>query len=221
MNASTRKTHPMVLIAATALTVFSILGSAMITGLIPSARSERVDDGAKLEFNDTNSPENSLEKTKSVEKTKAGEQDVQADKNTASGKISLDNKSDSVKSGNVVSNATNEVVSCHDCGKIISIKHITTDGEASGLGAVAGGVTGGVIGNQIGKGQGNVLMTILGVGGGAYAGHTIEKKVNAETAYVIKVKMENGEYKTVRQHHEPTFAIGDAVKVKNGSLTSA
>jgi outer membrane lipoprotein SlyB len=201
----------MVLIAATALTVFSILGSAMITGLIPSARSERVDDGAKLELNDTNT----------IEKTKAGEQDIQADKNTASGKISLGNKTDSAKSGNVVSNSTNQVVSCQDCGRIISIKHITTDGEATGLGAVAGGVTGGVIGNQIGKGQGNVLMTILGVGGGAYAGHTIEKKVNAETAYVIKVKMENGEYKTVRQHHEPTFAIGDAVKVKNGSLTSA
>jgi hypothetical protein len=33
--------------------------------------------------------------------------------------------------------------------------------------------------------------------------------------------MENGEFKTVRQHHEPAFAIGDAVKVKNGSLTSA
>ena len=32
-----RKTHPMVLIAATALTLFSLLGSAAITGLLPSA----------------------------------------------------------------------------------------------------------------------------------------------------------------------------------------
>lgn len=31
-----RKTHPMVLIAAVALTMFSLLGSAAITGLIPS-----------------------------------------------------------------------------------------------------------------------------------------------------------------------------------------
>jgi hypothetical protein len=34
-----RKTHPMVLIAATALTLFSLLGSAAITGLLPSAPS--------------------------------------------------------------------------------------------------------------------------------------------------------------------------------------
>jgi hypothetical protein len=32
-----RKTHPMVLIAAIALTIFSLVGSAAITGLIPSA----------------------------------------------------------------------------------------------------------------------------------------------------------------------------------------
>lgn len=31
-----RKTHPMVLVAATALTFFSLLGSAAITGLLPS-----------------------------------------------------------------------------------------------------------------------------------------------------------------------------------------
>lgn len=34
-----RKTHPMVLIAAIALTIFSLIGSAAITGLIPSAPS--------------------------------------------------------------------------------------------------------------------------------------------------------------------------------------
>lgn len=210
MSTSTRKTHPMVLIAATALTVFSILGSAMITGLIPSAHSEKTDDATKLELNNTETPD----------KAKLGE-DTHVEKNTVSGKVSQSGQTANTNAANVTSNATNEVASCQDCGKIISIKRVTTDGEATGLGAVAGGVTGGVIGNQIGKGQGNVLMTVLGVGGGAYAGHTIEKKINADTAYVIKVKMDNGDYKTVRQHHEPAFAIGDAVKVKNGSLTSA
>ena len=36
-----RKTHPMVLVAAVAITIFSLLGSAVITGLIPNAYSER------------------------------------------------------------------------------------------------------------------------------------------------------------------------------------
>ena len=39
-----RKTHPMVLVAATGLTIFSILGSAAITGLIPHTRSEQAAD---------------------------------------------------------------------------------------------------------------------------------------------------------------------------------
>jgi|GEM_PF-6104896 len=39
-----RKTHPMVLVAATGLTIFSILGSAAITGLIPHTHSEQAAD---------------------------------------------------------------------------------------------------------------------------------------------------------------------------------
>lgn len=35
-----RKTHPMVLVAAVALTMFSLLGSAAITGLLPSAAQQ-------------------------------------------------------------------------------------------------------------------------------------------------------------------------------------
>lgn len=40
-----RKTHPMVLIAAIALTIFSLIGSAAITGLIPSAPTSAVRNG--------------------------------------------------------------------------------------------------------------------------------------------------------------------------------
>ncbi|MFA6178224.1 MAG: hypothetical protein WC696_01275 [Candidatus Methylopumilus sp.] len=39
-----KKTHPLVLVAATGLTIFSILGSAAITGLIPHTQSERAVD---------------------------------------------------------------------------------------------------------------------------------------------------------------------------------
>jgi len=38
-----RKTHPMVLVAATGLTIFSILGSAAITGLIPTSQNQKVE----------------------------------------------------------------------------------------------------------------------------------------------------------------------------------
>ena len=179
-----RKTHPMVLIAAVALTVFSLLGSAAITGLIPLAHSEKQDmvqsltDNSRVAVNDA---------------PRATSQ--QAQPNLA----------------NV----------CKECGTVVSIRTVKQDGDASGIGAVAGGVAGGVLGNQIGKGNGNTLMTVLGVGGGAYAGHTIEKKVKATTAYVIRVRMQNGGYRTVTQYSPPKMAIGDHVKLKGGELVSA
>jgi outer membrane lipoprotein SlyB len=89
------------------------------------------------------------------------------------------------------------------------------------LGAVAGGVTSGLIGNQIGRGRGNTVMTILGVGGGAYAGHTIERKMKSTTSYVIKLRMQDGSYRTVTKQSKPDYTVGDHVKLLNGNLTAA
>ena len=86
---------------------------------------------------------------------------------------------------------------------------------------IAGGIAGGVLGNQVGKGNGNTLMTVLGAGGGAYAGHTIEKKVKTKTVYVIKVHMADDSYRTVTQYTRPDHAVGDHVKVSSSQLISA
>jgi len=48
MQSNIKKTHPMVLVAATALTIFSLVGSAAITGLIPVAHTYRPDLAQEL-----------------------------------------------------------------------------------------------------------------------------------------------------------------------------
>lgn len=48
MARNIKKTHPMVLVAATALTVFSLLGSAAITGLLPTVHTYRPDLAQEL-----------------------------------------------------------------------------------------------------------------------------------------------------------------------------
>ncbi|MCB5191732.1 hypothetical protein LG198_13415 [Methylobacillus arboreus] len=48
MASNIKKTHPMVLVAATALTVFSLVGSAAITGLIPVSHTYRPDLAQEL-----------------------------------------------------------------------------------------------------------------------------------------------------------------------------
>ena len=190
INNNIRKTHPMVLVAAVALTIFSLLGSAAITGLIPTAHSER-DSNPVAE-----APPGSPGHATGIDRFNTRTAQADAPKHAAAS-------------------------SCSHCGRIVSIRAVEQEGEASGLGAVAGGVAGGVLGNQIGKGRGNTLMTVLGVGGGAYAGHTIEKNMKRTTAYVIKVEMQDGVVRTVTQYDPPQFSVGDRVQLKSGQLAAA
>lgn len=208
-----RKTHPMVLTAAVAVTIFSILGSAAITGLIPSAHSGRAESMQAIPANDrqfTVEPRKDENFKSSV--TSKGEAKTAP---SASSHVSAKDKP------SLASKDAKQPAVCSTCGVIESIRLVEREGDGSGLGAVAGGVVGGVAGNQIGKGKGNTLMTILGIGGGAYAGHTIEKNMKSSTAYVVKVRMEDGTYRSVTQHSQPEYAVGDHVRVAHGSLTSA
>ncbi|MDO9243434.1 MAG: glycine zipper 2TM domain-containing protein, partial [Rhodocyclaceae bacterium] len=61
-------------------------------------------------------------------------------------------------------------------GVVQSIELVRQDSTGIGLGTVAGAVVGGVVGSQIGKGSGQTAATVLGVAGGAYAGHELEKR---------------------------------------------
>lgn len=192
-----RKTHPMVLTAAVAVTVFSILGSAAITGLIPSAHSGRAESMLPMTANESKS---------GVEPHRNETSHAYV---SARDKPSLAGKDARLAAG------------CSTCGVIESIRSIEHEGDGSGLGAVAGGVVGGVAGNQMGKGTGNTLMTLLGIGGGAFAGHTIEKNMKTSTAFVVKVRMEDGTYRSVTQHSRPEYAVGDHVKLAHGTLISA
>jgi outer membrane lipoprotein SlyB len=104
---------------------------------------------------------------------------------------------------------------CKNCGVVLSVKEIETEGEGSGLGVVAGGVVGGLIGNQVGHGTGRDLATIAGAVGGAFAGNKIEKNSKKTNSYDIKVKMDTGEEHIVHQATAPDVVKGDMVKIEN------
>jgi len=224
-----RKIHPLMATAAVSLTLFSLLGIAAITGVIPSARSNNASsfqlampisdmDAKKLEAQDQSG---------SAQTSQATSPDKLAKEDSKSTTRSHNTQEPARHAGTVKSvspskqtvTADSGVKACLHCGQVAAINLVKQDGEASGLGAVAGGVAGGLVGNQIGKGKGNVLMTILGAGGGAYAGHTIEKKVKATETYVVKVHMNDGSTRTVTMAEKPEFAVGDQVKVINGGVS--
>jgi outer membrane lipoprotein SlyB len=105
---------------------------------------------------------------------------------------------------------------CANCGVVESVTAVKRKGEGSGVGAVAGTVVGGAVGNQFGKGDGRTAMTVLGAIGGAVAGHEVEKQVKATTVYVVKVRTDGGELRTVEQASAP--AVGARVKVEGKTL---
>ena len=81
---------------------------------------------------------------------------------------------------------------CTVCGRVESVQALQHAAPATGVGAVAGGVLGAVVGNQIGKGSGRTAATVLGAVGGGYVGHTVEQRTRTQTAYEVRVRMDDG-----------------------------
>ena len=110
---------------------------------------------------------------------------------------------------------------CADCGVVESIRTVEAKGEGSGLGAVGGAVVGGILGNQVGRGSGRTAATVVGAGAGAYAGHEIEKNVKKSVAYQVRVRMNDGAYRTFYENAQPALAIGQKVRVTDQGIVSA
>lgn len=107
---------------------------------------------------------------------------------------------------------------CMNCGIIDSVREIEQKGEGTGLGAVAGGVAGAVVGSQIGKGSGKTAATVIGTVGGAVAGHQVEKHVRSTKKYEVLVRFEDGASRTFMFDAQPSWRIGDRVKVENNVI---
>ena len=108
---------------------------------------------------------------------------------------------------------------CHECGTITGIREINKPGQASGVGAVAGGVLGGVLGRSLGGGSHRTAGTVVGVAGGAVAGHMIEKKAREGKTWEIGVHFDDGSSRTFTQETHPSWNSGARVKLMNGALT--
>ena len=107
---------------------------------------------------------------------------------------------------------------CANCGVVVSINPVETEGQGSGLGVIAGGVLGGLLGHQVGSGSGRDLATVAGAVGGAVAGNKIEKNAKKATLYDITVRLDNGETVKFNQTTVPSFAIDQRVKIENGKV---
>jgi len=188
--------YPTMLIAAIAVIIFSVVGIAAMTGLLPSAMSGyRAADEAPpsaVKRQPQDSP-------RALDAPRAGQSSAL----------------DAPRSA-----PAHRAAGCSECGVVEAVRVLERKGEGSMLGAGAGAVVGGLLGNEVGRGNGRTAATVLGAGAGAFAGNEIERNMHTRITYQVRVKMSDGSHRNHYQSTPPKLSVGQRVRLSNGNLVA-
>lgn len=227
--------HPLVATAAVAVTLVSLVGIAAITGVIPNSHGTTAPvatgmNGAPLVSNGANgqmasnmsavpSPNYVPAPTPAanyVQGAAPASNYAPAPKHVTQHQPSQRLANDNYAAQDVqVAQAV-----CHSCGRVESVVAHQQAAAPSGVGIGVGAVVGGLLGNQVGNGNGRTLATVAGAVAGGYGGNEVEKRSRTTTSYTVRVRMDDGKYRTFPQSGQDGWRVGDRVRVVNGGLTS-
>lgn len=216
--ATHRRTHPMLIIAAGAVVLFCLAGTAAIMGWIPSSSGA---SGANRGLNDAerallSSQLSSAPPAATPALAPQREQPPPAQLAQAASP----GQTPQAVAPRQKAQAAPKRTWCDHCGNVESVRTITHRAEGSGLGAAGGAVLGGLLGNQVGGGNGRKLATVAGAVGGAVVGNRVEGDLKATRSYEIKVRLDDGSARTFHQPNAPRWNTGDRVKIVKGALHS-
>src|SRR5438046_8115657 len=154
-----RRTHPLVIIAAVAITLFSLVGIGAVLGWIPTSVGTPGAASTPL-AQAPEQPAAQPEPAKPVERKPA-----------VKPKPVVRSEPPHVAARAAVPPPPPVVVAaiCRECAVVEEVREVEKAGQGSGAGAVGGAVVGGVIGHQVGGGRGKDVATILGALGGGLA----------------------------------------------------
>ena len=240
MENAARKTHPMILVAAAAVTIASLAAIASFTGLLPGKSAPETPlaatippppplEAAPPAAPPTTPPAAAANKAERfappppsrTHKTQPAARDMPPptdDLRPVNDRTSAAYPPNDAGIDVIPARPAGAPPLCRECGTVEAVREVSTPAEGSGLGAVAGGVLGGLLGHQIGRGKGNTAATIVGAAGGAFAGHQVEKQVRADKQLQVTVRFEDGSTRTVAQEGGSRWQVGDRVRLSNGSL---
>ena len=245
METTVRKSmHPLIAIAAIAVTLFSLVGIAAITGLIPTSHSQT--EQMQPAVKPADSPVAAVTPAASVEPPAAAVKPAEKHvaRKAAAKPVHTIAAAETPAPVTIAQNAPipapaatfppppatmpppppppAETVKpiCLDCGVIESVHEIERKGAGTGVGAVAGGLLGGVLGRQTGSGHGRDAMTVLGAIGGAVAGNEIEKNTKKLRNYQIMIRFDDGPSRLITQDNPPAWRSGDRIRLVNGVISA-
>jgi len=214
MENTKSRLHPLLTAAAISVTVFSAVGVATLTGLVPQSvgsQKEAAPLQIPAEVAKPLEPAIAHPVEKPVKKT--------VRRSSAPRKVEPVAYREFAEEPRLAqAEMPKPAVQPGQVGTVQSVREVTQPGEHSAIGPIAGGVAGAVIGNQFGHGTGKKIMTVLGAAGGAYAGREIEKQARATKRWEVEVRLDSGTRETVLSEVAPPFNAGDRVRVVDGRL---
>lgn len=230
------RTHPLLLLAAAAVVLFCLVGTAAIMGWLPSSvggtANRQLSEAERLALASTlpqdvpqAAPGSAVAPNAAypgAPLAPAAQQAyapapavVAAPVQQAAPMVAAP-----VKDSKPTQVAANERDWCSNCGNVESVRTVTQRAEGSGLGAAGGAVIGGLLGNQVGGGTGRTIATAAGAIGGAVVGNQVEGNIKATTSYEVRVRLDDGTLRTFRQNSQPQWRSGDRVRIVKGRLRS-
>ncbi len=206
MDTNTKKLHPLLAVAAGSLIVFSAVGVAAITGVLPSSKGSVKEEAPAAAAVQEPVSQAEPAKPKPVKKHVAKKlpEPAQAPAPVAYNEFPTTPvaQAPAVKPGLL--------------GTVQSVREVQKAGDAKGVGAVGGGVAGAVLGHQIG--EHNKLVTILGAAGGALLGNHIEKQARGTKTWELTVRYDDGTTQVFSSEAQPYWHPGDRVRLLEGKL---
>lgn len=213
METNTKRLHPLVTIAAISVTLFSAVGVAALTGVIPHSKGSpepapvvAAAPAAVAEPAPAPQPaKKHVAKKHTAPKVAAAEPPAMTPPPpppAARAPQPFEAPKPVVKPGRF--------------GTVAAVREVELKGDANGVGAVGGGVAGAVLGHNIG--DHNKLVTILGAAGGALLGNQIEKTARATKQWELTVNFDDGSSEVVKSAAQPVWHQGDRVRLYEGTL---
>ena len=224
-NTNIRKIHPLLAAAAVSVIVFSGVGVAAITGLIPHSKGSVSEPPpvAALEQPATTAtmpapvPQATPAPVAPAPKKHVARKAVapKPAETLAYAETPAMTPPPPVAQAPQVYEAPKPAVKPGVLGTVESVREVEAKGDAKGVGAVGGGLAGAVLGHQISDKR---LATVLGAAGGALIGNQVEKQARATKEWELTVRYDDGSTQVFKSEQAPFWHQGDRVRYYEGKL---
>lgn len=228
---STKRIHPLLAAAALAVIVFSGVGIAAITGVLPHSLGSSKDSTAPAQaVAPSQAPTPVAVEPAAVEPAEPSAMPPAAPKSTPK---AVHKKAVKARTPVQVAEAAPvpppppaPVAMAPQpipgtLGVVESVREVKETPKTNGAGPILGGLAGAVAGHQVGQGKGNVLATLAGAAGGALGGLAVEGKVRETKHWDVVVRLDDGTTQTLRSDSQPFWHGGERVRLLDGRLSPA